>query len=1074
MGVHGLWRLIEPSGKPVPLETLENKVLAVDISIWLHQAVKGFQDARGASVPNAHLLGIYHRVCKLLFFRIKPVFVFDGGVPVLKKQTIEKRVQTKLRMKSKTEDIQTQLLNTLIRHSAVSKVLLEKIEASTGNLPTVSAKSQKADLYVLPASEKSSFEEESYSESSSESSPSKNWDLHTIDMNSIHFKSLPVDVKHEILTDLKETRKQNSWGKLHEMPKVSDDFSEFQMKRLLKRQAVQVALEEAEKEMGGKSLSLAELESLLTDQGVINSQKIGSRIASDENTKYLLVKDVKKAIEQARKHEEKTIEEIDRPKNESTNEEIKEYKSKADIEYEENLKKAIALSLECEPITSINVDKKSPAAQLTPISQVSVDFDQNDFISSSSEEETELIETPIEKPKTMSSAQNYMLEYSGLTPSEISKIVDKSAPKRGKIKKPQLAPLPEIVETDPVEIMSNSESENEDQNNLKIVVDKNIQFNEEDDLFADVFVSKELDIQIEESTKVSNLSKEKEPLSEMSTSNDKTFEEIDDSKSINEDKGTDITKEPSISNPSTQDEGLKTPVLPNITEIELKVLKDQLQNEKVELITKKSSTERMGSNITDQMYQEAQELLELFGVPYVIAPMEAEAQCAFLDAINLTDGTITDDSDIWLFGGRTVYKNFFNQNKYVKEFKAESIEHHFKLTREQMILLALLVGSDYTVGIQGVGPVTAMEILAAFPAGKVHDVRMNHFELVSGLKEFRSWFIKGKSSGPGRNALKRKLRDVQFPENFPSLQVVQGYMDPTVETSEETFSWGHPNVLALIEFAREKFGWTKIKTEEILNPVIKKLQETAHQKLIKDYFKTTMKISGNETEEKMSKRVKKAIDNMSKSPSEVIAEEMKQELKIATRGKRKIKDQTMAPEFKNPDVPSVRKKSDRNVDLAILKPTVSEQSVEEKIDVIRQRRKTKQLKNGHETKKPKLTNEKKSEIPKELQEELGLLSQIIHKSNVKVQEINESMQDKLNILLSKQEEMSIASTSKPTRVPRKESIPQKERNQTMMLRNKLKAIEVFRKGKHGPGFVAKRSKKKKQLKEDAELSESSD
>lgn len=29
MGVTGLWRLLEPAGKPVPLETLENKVLAV-------------------------------------------------------------------------------------------------------------------------------------------------------------------------------------------------------------------------------------------------------------------------------------------------------------------------------------------------------------------------------------------------------------------------------------------------------------------------------------------------------------------------------------------------------------------------------------------------------------------------------------------------------------------------------------------------------------------------------------------------------------------------------------------------------------------------------------------------------------------------------------------------------------------------------------------------------------------------------------------------------------------------------------------------------------------------------------
>lgn len=63
-------------------------IFAVDISIWLHQAVKGFQDARGAPLPNAHLLGIYHRLCKLLYFRIKPVFIFDGGVPFLKKQTI--------------------------------------------------------------------------------------------------------------------------------------------------------------------------------------------------------------------------------------------------------------------------------------------------------------------------------------------------------------------------------------------------------------------------------------------------------------------------------------------------------------------------------------------------------------------------------------------------------------------------------------------------------------------------------------------------------------------------------------------------------------------------------------------------------------------------------------------------------------------------------------------------------------------------------------------------------------------------------------------------------------------------
>ena len=42
MGVLGLWNLLEPVGKPVPIESLENKILAIDISIWLNQAVKGY------------------------------------------------------------------------------------------------------------------------------------------------------------------------------------------------------------------------------------------------------------------------------------------------------------------------------------------------------------------------------------------------------------------------------------------------------------------------------------------------------------------------------------------------------------------------------------------------------------------------------------------------------------------------------------------------------------------------------------------------------------------------------------------------------------------------------------------------------------------------------------------------------------------------------------------------------------------------------------------------------------------------------------------------------------------------
>lgn len=60
----------------------------LDISIWLNQALKGVRDRHGNAIENAHLLTLFHRLCKLLFFRIRPIFVFDGDAPLLKKQTL--------------------------------------------------------------------------------------------------------------------------------------------------------------------------------------------------------------------------------------------------------------------------------------------------------------------------------------------------------------------------------------------------------------------------------------------------------------------------------------------------------------------------------------------------------------------------------------------------------------------------------------------------------------------------------------------------------------------------------------------------------------------------------------------------------------------------------------------------------------------------------------------------------------------------------------------------------------------------------------------------------------------------
>jgi len=60
----------------------------VDVSMWLHQSNKGLRDRHGNPLPNAHLVGMFRRICKLLFYHVKPIFVFDGGAPMLKRQAL--------------------------------------------------------------------------------------------------------------------------------------------------------------------------------------------------------------------------------------------------------------------------------------------------------------------------------------------------------------------------------------------------------------------------------------------------------------------------------------------------------------------------------------------------------------------------------------------------------------------------------------------------------------------------------------------------------------------------------------------------------------------------------------------------------------------------------------------------------------------------------------------------------------------------------------------------------------------------------------------------------------------------
>ena len=117
MGVNGLWQLITPAGRRIPISTLGDKILAIDASIWLVQFVKAMRDEEGKMITNAHILGTFRRLCRLLFHRVRPVFVFDGGTPQIKYRTLRARRQ----IRGKAE---------FNAHRAAQKLLLNELKRS--------------------------------------------------------------------------------------------------------------------------------------------------------------------------------------------------------------------------------------------------------------------------------------------------------------------------------------------------------------------------------------------------------------------------------------------------------------------------------------------------------------------------------------------------------------------------------------------------------------------------------------------------------------------------------------------------------------------------------------------------------------------------------------------------------------------------------------------------------------------------------------------------------------------------------------------------------------------------------
>ena len=131
----------------------------------------------------------------------------------------------------------------------------------------------------------------------------------------------------------------------------------------------------------------------------------------------------------------------------------------------------------------------------------------------------------------------------------------------------------------------------------------------------------------------------------------------------------------------------------------------------------------MTSRLTPEMVQESKELLQALDIPLVQAPSEGEAQAAHLVKKKDAYAVGSQDVDSLLFGAPRSVRNLTftgkrrtGKTRYVT-ITPELIDlnenlSHLDISRDQLIMLAMLVGTDYNNGgIPGIGPKKALHLV---------------------------------------------------------------------------------------------------------------------------------------------------------------------------------------------------------------------------------------------------------------------------------------------------------------------------------------------------------------------------
>ncbi|MBU1111485.1 MAG: flap endonuclease-1 [archaeon] len=133
------------------------------------------------------------------------------------------------------------------------------------------------------------------------------------------------------------------------------------------------------------------------------------------------------------------------------------------------------------------------------------------------------------------------------------------------------------------------------------------------------------------------------------------------------------------------------------------------------------------AKLDKDMIEDAKKIIKVLGLPVIQAPSEGEAQTAYIVKKGNAYASISQDYDNLIFGCPLLIRNLSIEGKRKRAgkfayqivkpemIKLKDVLDELKINHDQLIVLAILVGTDYNPdGIKGIGQKKALKLLQEF------------------------------------------------------------------------------------------------------------------------------------------------------------------------------------------------------------------------------------------------------------------------------------------------------------------------------------------------------------------------